>query len=85
MLYDELAATAAAWPANGVTAAALAPTIPLELEVRPNKPLCLTTTLTTFGTPQDASLQELRIEMAYPLDDRSRELLAEWASAGEVT
>jgi hypothetical protein len=63
----------------------LAPTIPLELEVRPNTLLHLTNTLTTFGTPQDVSLQELRIEMAYPLDECSRELLAEWARAGEAS
>ena len=84
MLYDELAATVAEWQGTEVTPASLAPTIPLELEVRPNKLLRLTNTLTTFGTPQDVSLQELRIEMAYPLDDGTHALLAEWARAGEI-
>jgi transcriptional regulator with XRE-family HTH domain len=84
-LYDELVATAGEWQGKEVTAVPLAPTIPLELEVRPNKLLRLTNTLTTFGTPQDVSLQELRIEMAYPLDECSRELLAEWARADETS
>jgi hypothetical protein len=31
--------------------------------------------LTTFGTPQDVTLQELRIEMSFPADDASDALL----------
>jgi hypothetical protein len=38
------------------------------------------TTVTTFGTPQDITMQELRIEMFYPADEAtdrfSRELAA---------
>ena len=83
-LYAEVAATRLEWSTEESTTAPLAPTIPLELEVQPNKLIRLTNTLTTFGTPQDVSLQELRIEMAYPLDDRSQELLAEWARLGDV-
>lgn len=33
------------------------------------------TTLTTFGTPMDVTLEELAIELFYPADDRSEELL----------
>jgi transcriptional regulator with XRE-family HTH domain len=84
LLYHELSSRAQEWLAKTVTLAPLALTIPLELEVRPNSLLRLTNTLTTFGTPLDVSLQELRIEMAYPVDDRSRELLDEWAAVGEV-
>jgi transcriptional regulator with XRE-family HTH domain len=47
----------------------LAPTVPLELEVERGVVLRLTNTLTTFGTPQDVGVQELRIEMAFPVDD----------------
>lgn len=33
------------------------------------------TTLTTFGTPMDVTLDELSIELFYPADDRSEDLL----------
>lgn len=36
------------------------------------------TTMTTFGTPQDVTLQELRIESYFPADDRTRELCESW-------
>ncbi len=42
--------------------------IPLELMVN-SECLRLINTLTTFGTPQDVTLQELRIEMSFPADD----------------
>jgi hypothetical protein len=58
--------------------AALAPTLPLELAID-GKTLRLFNTLTTFGTPQDVTLQELRIEMSFPADDESEALLREWA------
>jgi len=43
------------------------PIMPLELVVG-GSTLRLFNTITTFGTPQDVGLQELRIEMSYPLD-----------------
>lgn len=53
--------------------------IPIELEVEGHE-LRLFTTLTTLGTPQDALLQELRIESFFPADEKSegklRQLLA---------
>jgi hypothetical protein len=32
-------------------------------------------TITTFGTPQDVTLQELRIECFFPADEATRVLL----------
>ncbi len=43
----------------------------------------LFTTLTTFGTPRDVTLDELAIELFYPADDRSDRLLRDLA-AGEA-
>jgi transcriptional regulator with XRE-family HTH domain len=37
--------------------------------------LAFFTTLTTFGTPQDVTLSELAVELFYPADDRTEELL----------
>jgi transcriptional regulator with XRE-family HTH domain len=52
------------------------PIVPLELHVA-NATLKLFNTITTFGTPQDVGLQELRIEMSYPIDAETRTLLSE--------
>jgi hypothetical protein len=54
--------------------APLESTIPMTIEVD-GRLLRLLTTLTTFGTPQDVSLQELRIEMSFPADDATERLL----------
>jgi transcriptional regulator with XRE-family HTH domain len=59
------------------TEAASAPVssvIPLEIIVN-GECLRLINTLTTFGTPQDVTLQELRIEMSFPADDATDQLL----------
>ena len=37
--------------------------------------LSLFTTLTTFGTPLDVTIDELAIELFFPADDRSDEML----------
>jgi transcriptional regulator with XRE-family HTH domain len=52
------------------------PTVPLELLVD-GSTLRLFNTITTFGTPQDVGLQELRIEMSFPMDQESRTFLTE--------
>ena len=49
---------------------ALEPTVPLELSVN-GSTLTLFNTITTFGTPQDVALQELRIEMSFPADSKT--------------
>lgn len=66
---------------TGVTIAGealLQPVAALELEIG-GKILRLFNTLTTFGTPQDVTLQELRIEMSFPMDDATARLLRSFA------
>jgi len=41
--------------------------------------LKLFTTIATLGTPQDVTLQELRIECFFPLDEATAKLLRSWA------
>ena len=43
--------------------------------------LRLFTTIATLGTPQDITLQELRIECFFPMDDSTAKLLQGWAKA----
>jgi transcriptional regulator with XRE-family HTH domain len=50
------------------------PLLALELLVAGNK-LRLFNTFTTFGTPQDVMLQELRIDMSFPADEATRRFL----------
>jgi hypothetical protein len=59
----------------------LAPTVPLEISVD-GSTLTLFNTITTFGTPQDAALQELRIEMAFPADSQTDSSLRALDAAG---
>jgi transcriptional regulator with XRE-family HTH domain len=51
--------------------------MPVELELGDDC-LRLFNTLTTFGTPQDVVLQELRIEMSFPADNSSDVILRDW-------
>jgi transcriptional regulator with XRE-family HTH domain len=81
-LLAEVAPTPAP-PGGGSYDESLTPTIPLELDVGPGVVLRITNTLTTFGTPQDVSVQELRVEMGFPLDDASDALLRAWANEAE--
>jgi transcriptional regulator with XRE-family HTH domain len=77
-LLRELLPDAPATFIPGIDDAPLAPTVALELEIG-DEVLRLFNTLTTFGTPQDVTLQELRVEMSYPMDDASDALLRRWA------
>ena len=77
-LLCELLPSAPATFAPGIDDAPLAPTVALELEIG-DEVLRLFNTLTTFGTPQDVTLQELRIEMSFPADEASDALLRRWA------
>jgi hypothetical protein len=52
----------------------LPPTAPLELDIE-GQTLRLFNTLTTFGTPQDVTLQGVRVEMSFPMDAESDALL----------
>jgi transcriptional regulator with XRE-family HTH domain len=51
------------------------PVVPLELQLG-GTTVKLFNTITTFGTPQDVGLQELRIEMSYPVDAATRAYFA---------
>ena len=64
----------------------------LDLEQAPAPFLCVCyqrsgttfnffSTITTFGTPQDVTLQELRIECFFPADDATRSLMIELAQS----
>lgn len=58
----------------------LLPVLPLELALDELK-LSLFTVISTFGTPQDITTDELRIEAFYPADERTRRFFQEKASA----
>jgi transcriptional regulator with XRE-family HTH domain len=71
---------------EGVQAAVNAP--PAELAIAPVLPmhfrkgkteLKLFTTIATLGIPQDITLQELRIESFFPMDDTTAAILRGWA------
>ena len=57
------------------------PMLSLELGIG-DKRLRLFNTFTTFGTPQDVLLQELRIDMSFPADETTRRFLDTAAKAG---
>jgi hypothetical protein len=48
--------------------------VPVTLR-RDNVELSLFTTLTTFGTPRDVTLDELAVELFFPADDATAALL----------
>lgn len=55
------------------------PTVDLVLE-KDGRRYAFFTTITTFGTPQDVTLQELRIESYFPSDAATRALCESWRS-----
>lgn len=59
----------------------LEPMLSLDLRVG-NARLRLFNTFTTFGTPQDVLLQELRIDMSFPADEATKRFLDAAAKAG---
>jgi transcriptional regulator with XRE-family HTH domain len=46
--------------------------------------LRLFTTIATLGTPQDVTLQEIRIECFFPADEQTAGIFREWAASGEA-
>jgi len=56
------------------------PVLPVVLSA-PGLKASMFSTLTTLGIPQDASLQELRIECFFPTDDASRQVFESLAQA----
>ena len=55
------------------------PTVDLIIEKNGSQ-YAFFTTVTTFGTPQDVTLQELRIESYFPSDENTRQLCESWIS-----
>jgi transcriptional regulator with XRE-family HTH domain len=64
----ETLGSAAGLPALEPDAVPLEPILSLELEVGETV-LKLFNTITTFGTPQDVTVQDLRIDMSFPADE----------------
>jgi transcriptional regulator with XRE-family HTH domain len=58
------------------------PVLPMHFEKGRTK-LRLFTTIATLGTPQDITLQELRIESFFPIDEETREAFRTWSSAAK--
>ena len=56
------------------------PVLPMRFR-KGNTSLRLFTTIATLGTPQDVTVQELRIECFFPMDDETAETLRGWARA----
>ncbi len=73
--YDNVrSAIAAAPPAPD------SPVLPMHFR-KGGTTLRLFTTIATLGTPQDITLQELRIESFFPLDAATRDCFRDWASS----
>jgi hypothetical protein len=50
-----------------------------------NTSLRLFTTIATLGTPQDITLQELRVECFFPMDKETAGVLRGWAAEKQST
>jgi transcriptional regulator with XRE-family HTH domain len=62
-------------PGRGVPQGSASLLVPLVLDVGGGQRLSLFSTLTTFGTPRDVTLDELAVELFYPADAGSADLL----------
>jgi MmyB-like transcription regulator ligand binding domain len=60
------------------TRAANGPVLPMHFR-KGNVTLKLFTTIAALGTPQDITLQELRVECFFPIDRETAEILRGWA------
>jgi transcriptional regulator with XRE-family HTH domain len=58
------------------------PVLPMLFE-KGGATLRLFTTIATLGTPQDITLQELRIESFFPMDNATRDVFRSWADLCE--
>jgi transcriptional regulator with XRE-family HTH domain len=73
--YDGVAAAIAAQS----TESAATPVLPMRFR-KGKSELSLFTTIATLGTPQDITLQELRIESFFPMDAETAGILRGWAA-----
>jgi len=65
-----------------VPLAAEGPVLPMHFQKGGTR-LRLFTTIATLGTPQDITLQELRIESFFPMDDETRDIFRDWAASAK--
>jgi transcriptional regulator with XRE-family HTH domain len=72
--YKDVRATFAQLPHAGSET----PVLPMHFEKGDTK-LRLFTTIATLGTPQDITLQELRIESFFPMDEETRAAFRKWS------
>jgi transcriptional regulator with XRE-family HTH domain len=63
---------------------AITPVLPMHFR-KGDTTLRLFTTIATLGTPQDITLQELRVESFFPMDDATARTLRAWAEAGATS
>jgi transcriptional regulator with XRE-family HTH domain len=75
LAYDGVAAAVTAPSAESVAT----PVLPMRFR-KGSTELSLFTTIATLGTPQDITLQELRIESFFPMDPQTAETLRGWAA-----
>jgi len=61
---------------------AITPVLPMHFR-KGNIALRLFTTIATLGTPQDITLQELRVECFFPMDDATADILRGWLAEGQ--
>jgi transcriptional regulator with XRE-family HTH domain len=64
------------------TELAITPVLPMHFR-KGNISLRLFTTIATLGTPQDITLQELRVECFFPMDDETAGILRGWLAESQ--
>ncbi len=74
LAYDGVRAALNAAPAE----LAMTPVLPMHFR-KDNIELLMFTTIATLGIPQDITLQELRIESFFPMDDATAGILRGWS------
>jgi hypothetical protein len=58
----------------------------LPIQFRRNETsLRLFTTIATLGTPRDVTLQEVRIEFFFPMDEATAQTLRAWETGREIS
>jgi hypothetical protein len=78
--YKDARATMSQAPTYGANA----PVLPMHFNKgRTNLRLC--TTIATLGTPQDITVQELRIESFFPMDSETRDVVSQEGGTSEKT
>lgn len=77
---EALIRSAGELPGDTQASTPLFPVLPLELDIH-GLQLSLFSVMSTFGTPQDVTTDELRIEAFYPSDEATREFFTQRGNA----